>query len=278
MAEPKPAEQPIVIKRITGGHAHHGGSWKVAFADFATAMMAFFLLMWILGMADKQTQSSISEYFNNPNAVDMGGSAGVTGSQPGMGEGEGEMLEEAPPAPTAATEAEAEALEQLQADVEHVIESMQEMEQFKDRVKVEMTPEGMRIQIMDRENKYMFPSGSAQLEPEAVALLQELAAVIATVPNRISISGHTDSMPYGSSNYSNWELSTDRAHSARREFIRGGLPASKIGRVVGLASQAPLFPDDPTNPMNRRITILVMNKRTEEAIKREGGQLVHVEE
>jgi chemotaxis protein MotB len=276
MAEQKTVEQPIVIKRITGGHGHHGGSWKVAFADFATAMMAFFLLMWILGQTDQQQQATISNYFNNPNAVDMGGSSGVTGPEPGIGEGELDP-ESASPATHAAAE-ETEQLEQLQADVEQTLESLQSMEAFQDRVKVEMTPEGMRIQIMDRENKLMFPSGSSTLEPDAAGLIRELAAVIAGVPNRISISGHTDATPYGSSAYSNWELSTDRAHSARREFIRGGLAAGRIGRVVGLADQALLVPEAPTDPTNRRITILVMNRQTEEAIRREGGQLVHVED
>lgn len=274
MAEQKSPEQPIVVKRITGGHGHHGGSWKVAFADFATAMMAFFLLMWILGQTDEQEKATISSYFNNPNAIDMGGSSGVTGPEPGVGEGELDPDASAPPA----TAEETEQLEQLQAEVEEALQSLEAMEAFQDRVKIEMTPEGMRIQIMDRENRQMFPSGSSTLEPDAVQLIQELAAVIATVPNRISISGHTDATPYGSSSYSNWELSTDRAHAARREFIRGGLPPAKIGRVVGLASQALLYPEDPTNPMNRRITILVMNKHTEEAIRREGGQLVNMDD
>ena len=271
MAEaPKTAEQPIVIKRIINAHGHHGGSWKVAFADFATSMMAFFLLMWILAQTDKAQKAAISSYFNNPTVVDLGGSSGVSGTESGEMGGEVEMG-----APGG--EAEQASLEALQAQIQDAINTSEALEAFKDQIQVEMTPEGVRIQIMDKEFQSMFSLGSASLEPTAVPLLHELGAAVASVPNRISISGHTDALPYGSPTYTNWELSSDRANAARRELMRGGLPAEKIGRVVGLASQALLFPDRPEDPMNRRITILVMNSQTEEAIRKEGGQLVHVE-
>ncbi|MDP2359334.1 MAG: flagellar motor protein MotB [bacterium] len=271
MADQKQAEQPIIIKRIVAGHGHHGGSWKVAFADFATAMMAFFLLLWILNQATDQEKAAISGYFNNPYAVDLGGSQGVTGTEPGIGEGGtdeeglGGMRDQ-------------QRLEQLEAQIKDAINTSEAMKQFRDRIDVAMTPEGVRIQVMDKEARFMFALGSSTLEPGAQELLRELATVISTVPNRISISGHTDALPYGSPTYTNWELSTDRANTARREMLRGGLDPRKIGRVVGLASTALLLPDRPEDPMNRRITILVMNRRTEESIRKEGGQLMAVDE
>jgi len=273
MADAKQGEQPIVIKRIVSGHGHHGGSWKVAFADFATAMMAFFLLLWIMGQTTKEQKAAISSYFNNPNVVNLGGSSGVTGTEPGIGEGEGEEG-----ASAAAAAAETQVLEQLEAQINDAINSSPAMEKYRDQIEVKMTPEGVRIQVMDAESISMFSLGSASLEPEASALLDELSKVIATVPNRISISGHTDAMPYGSATYTNWELSSDRANAARRAMLNSGLDPEKIGRVVGLASQALLTPDQPENPKNRRITILVMNLRTEEAIRKEGGQILGVDQ
>jgi chemotaxis protein MotB len=270
MADAKPAEQPIVIKRIIAAHGHHGGSWKVAFADFATSMMAFFLLMWILGQADKNQKAAISGYFNNPNVVDMGGSQGVTGTEPGAGanEVESDAMGEA---------AEKQTLTELESMIKDAILTNPALEPYKDQIQVEMTPEGMRIQIVDKEFQSMFSLGSATLEDSALPLLHELGKAVSTVPNRISISGHTDAMPYGSPTYTNWELSTDRANAARRELLKGGMLPEKIGRVVGLASQSLLLPDRPEDPMNRRITILVMNSRTEQAIRQEGGKLMNVE-
>ncbi len=271
MADAKQGEQPIVIKRIVSGHGHHGGSWKVAFADFATAMMAFFLLLWIMGQTTKEQKAAISSYFNNPNVVNLGGSQGVTGTEPGIGEADGETG-------GAAAEAETQVLEQLESQIKDAINSSQAMEKYRDQIEVTMTPEGVRIQVMDAESVSMFSLGSSNLEPEAMILLEELSKAVATVPNRISISGHTDALPYGSESYTNWELSSDRANAARRALIGGGLAPEKIGRVVGLASQSLLTPDDPANPKNRRITILVMNQRTEEAIRKEGGQILGVDQ
>ncbi len=272
MADAKPAEQPIVIKRIVAAHGHHGGAWKVAFADFATAMMAFFMLMWILGQADKNQKAAISNYFNNPTVVDLGGASGVSGTESGTEGGEADL------GAPGGEEAEKASLEQLQAQIQDALNTSAAMEQYKDQIQVEMTPEGVRIQIMDKEFSSMFALGSATLEPSALDLLHELGRAVSTVPNRISISGHTDALPYGSPTYTNWELSTDRANAARRELLRGGLLPDKIGRVVGLASQALLYPNRPEDPMNRRITILIMNNQTELAIRKEGGQLIHVED
>jgi chemotaxis protein MotB len=142
---------------------------------------------------------------------------------------------------------------------------------------MDLTAEGLRIQVIDKESSSMFPLGSASLEPFSFALLKELAEIISTVPNRISISGHTDGRPYNRNNYGNWELSADRANAARRALIAGGVPEEKIGRVVGLSAFAPLDPANVENPINRRISIIVLNKRTEQAIRQESGALFSVQ-
>ena len=295
---------PIIIKRIKkGGHGHHGGSWKVAFADFATAMMAFFLLLWLMGSTTEEQRGAISEYFNNPS--DVAGKSPVPSPNPIQGPGGastsmiqlgGAMelhhspsppAEAAPPTPgtqtqTLAGSEEAERLdrERLQALLEELktaIDERESLAKFKDQILLDVTPEGVRIQIIDHERRSMFPLGSAKLESFSENILFELATIISTVPNRISISGHTDIRPYVYVNYSNWELSADRANAARRALITGGLPAEKVGRVVGLASSVLLDAQVPDSPVNRRISIVVMNKRTEAAIFHENGNLLSVQ-
>lgn len=290
------APQPIVIKRIAGGHGHHGGSWKVAFADFATAMMAFFLLMWLMGSTSAEQKGGISQYFENPSAVqgvsptpsptavqgpggasseliDMGGSTEqYKNKAPAEGEEDPDPTKKAVEAAAKAAEAaETAQLGKLKDDLQQAIELEASLQPFKDQIMLDLTAEGLRIQIVDKENRSMFDLGGATLKDYSLALLLKLAKVIQTVPNHISISGHTDQSKYIRQNYSNWELSTDRANSARRALIVGGLPEEKIGRVVGLASTALLDPQQPSNPINRRISIIVMNARTEQAIKQESA-------
>ncbi len=292
----KGAPQPIVIKRIAGGHGHHGGSWKVAFADFATAMMAFFLLMWLMGSTSAEQKGGISQYFENPSAVqgvsptpsptavqgpggasseliDMGGSTEqYKNKAPAEGEEDPDPTKKAVEAAAKAAEAaETAQLGKLKDDLREAIELEASLQPFKDQIMLDLTAEGLRIQIVDKENRSMFDLGGATLKDYSLALLLKLAKVIQTVPNHISISGHTDQSKYIRQNYSNWELSTDRANSARRALIVGGLPEEKIGRVVGLASTALLDPQQPSNPINRRISIIVMNARTEQAIKQESA-------
>jgi chemotaxis protein MotB len=310
-AQPKTADaeapRPIIIKKIKkGGHGHHGGSWKVAFADFATAMMAFFLLMWLMEATTEEQRGAISEYFNNPS--DIQGASPVPSSSPiqGPGGASTSMIklgggmelhhDPAPPAPIAPptpgvqTEtrpdddgAQEEKLdnERLAALMEALKKGIDEREslaKFKDQILLDVTPEGVRIQIVDHERRSMFPLGSARLENFSSDIIKELAHIISSVPNRISISGHTDMKAYVAVNYTNWELSADRANAARRALIAGGLPAEKIGRVVGLASSVLLDPSAPDSPINRRISIVVMNKRTEQAISAENGNLLMVQE
>jgi chemotaxis protein MotB len=295
--------QTIVIKRIKkGGHGHHGGSWKVAFADFATAMMAFFLLMWLMGSTTEEQKGAISEYFNNPSAVpgsstvpsptSINGPGGSSTSMISLGGGmelhrtsTEETQSADPAAPINAEEAEKlaeqidkERLESLLQELNQAIEQRESLAQFKDQILLDVTPEGVRIQIIDHERRSMFPLGSPALEPFADTILRELATVIDNVPNRISISGHTDIRPYNRLNYSNWELSADRANAARRSLLGGGLTEARIGRVVGLASSVLLDPQAPDNPVNRRISIVVMNKRTEDAINHENGSLLSVQD
>ncbi|HEY4366554.1 MAG TPA: flagellar motor protein MotB [Steroidobacteraceae bacterium] len=295
---------PIIIKRVKkGGHGHHGGSWKVAFADFATAMMAFFLLLWLMGSTTAKQKGAISEYFNNPSAV-PGASTVPSPSINGPGGASTSMINagggmelprntpaEAPPALSVATPAEAtpeqaqaeaekldkERLESLLQDLRKAIDERESLAKFKDQILLDVTPEGVRIQIIDHDRRSMFPLGSAVLESFSDNILREVASIVVTVPNHISISGHTDIRPYGKANYSNWELSADRANAARRSMIAGGLPEEKIGRVVGLASSVLLDPGVPDSPINRRISIVVMNKHTEDAINHENGSLLSVQ-
>ncbi|MDH5632214.1 MAG: flagellar motor protein MotB [Gammaproteobacteria bacterium] len=286
--------QPIIIKKIVGGHGHHGGAWKVAFADFATAMMAFFLLLWLMGSTTKEQKGAISEYFNNPSQtpgasqspntspiqgpggsstslIELGGAMDITdgsGDDP-----EKEFNKENIDAQTAEQIAEAleeKRLESLMESLKHAIEQSQALKPYKDQLFLDISPEGLRIQIVDKENRPMFDSGSANLKNYTDEILRELAGFINTVPNKISITGHTDSTLFGSRrDYTNWELSADRANAARRSLLAGGMDPTKSGRVVGLSDTVPFDKTNPENPINRRISIIVMNKKTEDAINQQ---------
>ena len=308
-AKQAPGEEPrpIIIKKVKkGGHAHHGGSWKVAFADFATAMMAFFLLMWLMEATTEEQRGAISEYFNNPS--DIQGSSPVPAPTPVQGPGGASTSmiklgggmelhhDAAPPAPIApptpgvqtATRPDDDGAQDEKLDNERLaalmdalkkgIDERESLAKYKDQILLDVTPEGVRIQIIDHERRSMFPLGSARLEDFSSDILKELAHIVSGVPNRISISGHTDRKPYVAVNYTNWELSADRANAARRALLAGGLAPEKIGRVVGLASSVLLEPSAPESPVNRRISIVVMNKRTEAAINAENGNLLMVQD
>lgn len=292
---------PIIVKKIKkGGHGHHGGAWKVAFADFAVAMMAFFMLMWLLGSTTPEQKAAISEYMNDPLASAGPGGAGkspvldggdgildgdgpsafrnqLPGEEdfedPGTGAPSEELAEEI------AAAAERERMETLLEDLEAAIDAGQALKPFKDQLLLDITSEGLRIQIVDKENRPMFAAGSPVLQDYTRVILREMAKVINEVENRISISGHTDRTPYASSNgYSNWELSADRANSARRELVAGGMPEDKIGRVVGLSSSVLFDKENPFSPINRRISIIVMNKAAEDAVHEGEGNGTDAEE
>lgn len=285
------SQRPIIIKRVKKHAAgNHGGAWKIAYADFVTAMMAFFLLMWLLGSTTKGDLQGIAAYFQTPLKVAlMGGSGSGDSSSVIKGGGQdltrtegqqkkGEIREEKRVINLKAAEAERarqekEKLRDLKGRIERAIDNNAALKQFSKQMLLDMTPEGLRIQIVDQYNRPMFASGSAQPQPYSRDILREIGKALNEVPNRIGISGHTDALPYsgGNKGYSNWELSADRANAARRELIAGGLDETRVLRVVGLSSAVLYDAANPLNPMNRRISIIVMNKKTEETVSKDGG-------
>jgi len=276
------AERPIVIKRIKkAAHAHHGGAWKVAFADFATAMMAFFLLLWLLSTASPEQKQAISGFFDAESEIGVGQGSGFSDSMIDLGgaentpKGEGEDWNESSGSQSSQEiQEEARQMEELLEVLKEAIEEKEELKAYKDQLKLSVTPEGLRIQIVDKENRPMFESGKAVMREHATKILREIAPIISNVGNRISITGHTDAARFvGHAGYSNWELSADRANAARRALINAGMPEGKVGRVVGLADSSLYNPDNPKDPINRRISIVVMNKVTDEAIGKEEGAL-----
>ena len=285
-------QRPIIVKRIkkTAG-GHHGGAWKIAYADFVTAMMAFFLLMWLLGSTSKGDLEGISEFFKNPLKVAMSGGSGsgdsssvIKGGGTDLTRRNGQVKKgDTPPenktydlnaAKAALERAEGERLRSLKTRIESIIEANPTLKKYKNQLLLDITSEGLRIQIVDEQNRPMFALAKAELQPYTRDILEVLGMVLNDVPNRIGLSGHTDSTPYYSdAGYSNWELSADRANASRRAMVVGGLADEKILRVVGLAAAAPLDRIDPFNPINRRISIIVMNKRTEDAVMRDAATL-----
>lgn len=275
------SQRPIVVKKIKkGGHGHHGGAWKIAYADFVTAMMAFFLLMWLLGSASQGTLNGISEYFKTPLKVALAGGAGAGDATSVIKGGGNDITKQAGQVNKAGArqveimqkQQEQARLNELQQKIQQTIDNSVLLKEYKNQLKLEMTPEGLKIQIVDEQNRPMFDSGSSRMLPHTRALLQQLAMDLNQLPNRISISGHTDATPFsgGQGGYSNWELSADRANTARRELVAGGLSESKVIRVVGLASAIPLVKSNVFSPENRRITIVVLNKEAEVSILNDG--------
>jgi chemotaxis protein MotB len=267
-------KQPIIIKKKKAGHGgHHGGSWKVAYADFVTAMMAFFLLMWLLGSTSQAQREGIADYFKNPAAPQGPGGASTSmikfGGALELPRGQGDPFRQAKvEAASQAMDEEETKLDELMEQLKEQIESTPSLKDFKDQLLLDITSEGLRIQIVDKENRPMFDLGGTRLKPYTQVILHELARTIEQVPNFVSVSGHTDATPYvsGRTDYGNWELSADRANAARREMIVGGMGAKRFGRVVGLADSVLFDKDNPINPVNRRISIIVMNKATRKAI------------
>ncbi len=289
------SQQPIIVKRIKkGGHGHHGGAWKIAYADFVTAMMAFFLLMWLLGSTTKGDLSGISDYFKTPLKVALMGGSGA-GDATSLIKGGGtdltrktgqvnKRLEGQKKAGVVVNEEEVEKMLMLQEgerlkvlkqEIEEVIDKNQTLAQFRNQLLIDITTEGLRIQMVDEKNRPMFAIGSTNLQPYTREILREIGKVLNDVENRITISGHTDASPYsgGERGYSNWELAADRANTARRELLSGGMEEHRIARVIGLGSAVLLDPSDPFNPINRRVSIIVMNRRAEKAALNDGGTI-----
>ncbi len=285
--------RPIIVKRVkkmAGGH--HGGAWKIAYADFVTAMMAFFLLMWLLGSDAKGNLQGIAEYFKTPLKVAMSGGDG-SGDSSSLIKGGGKDLTlkdgqtkkgdieaakktyNLQAAEAALAKSDADRLKVLKAKIEAAIESNSTLKQYKKQLLLDITTEGLRIQMVDEKNRPMFASAKADLQPYTREILHEIGLALNDVPNRISLSGHTDASPYGSGEkgYSNWELSADRANASRRELIYGGMDETKVLRVVGLSSSVLFDKNDPFNPINRRISIIVMNKKAEQTASQDGGTI-----
>lgn len=267
---------PVIIvrkkKRATGGH--HGGAWKVAYADFVTAMMAFFMVMWLVATMPQEQLGGIAEYFKNPSAVAGSAASMAPGSNGPGGAGDVpikmfEHLRNPPGAGTPSDESRRDAadrarLEALKKALEAAIEKSQALAPFKDQLLIDITPEGLRIQIVDSHNRPMFDLGSPNLKDYTASILMELARYLNQVENRVAISGHTDTTPFADANGSgNWELSSQRANAARRALVAGGMDEAKLSRVVGLSSSVPFDKADPRNPINRRISIVVLSDAAE---------------
>jgi chemotaxis protein MotB len=306
-------QQPIIIKKIKKGrHGHHGGAWKVAYADFVTAMMAFFLLMWLLGGTSHHVREGIADWFKNPTGVQGPGGASTSMIKMGgaMDVPRSNKLKKAPSDENKVSfqqnsekntqqgnekedkkddnkqvvsdeerQVDKKRLDKLLKELKKAILRSQALKDFKEQLLLDVTPQGLRIQIVDKKNRPMFDASSAILKDYTRRILYDLAKIINTVPNHISISGHTDAtgfasryvyVEYGSFDerraYSNWELSADRANAARRELVKGGMRPEKIGQVVGLASSVLFDKSNPASPINRRISIVVLNKETEAAL------------
>lgn len=277
--------QPIVIKKIKrGGGGHHGGAWKVAYADFVTAMMAFFLLLWLLNVTTEEQKNGIAEYFDpNPKiSVTESGANGMLGglsiSQDGAMVTEKQQMP--PPqdnnSPTLRPGQDKITEEQLKEEIRKreeanfkkaekaIKDAMQENPELKElekNLRMDMTPEGLRIQIVDSEGKPMFPSGSSTMYERTEKMLQKVAEVIRKMPNEISVRGHTDGVPYSKGNsYSNWELSADRANASRRVLVAAGVPEKKVNNVLGKADKDHLIADKPNDAQNRRISIILLRE------------------
>lgn len=281
-------ENPIIIKRARKRQqGQHGGSWKIAFADFALAMMAFFLVLWLIESTTELEKRAIAGYFSDPTSLSTHGDGGTPylldlGGQPSVideGFNVAMMQEEQNEQDLAnvdddtlmelARARQTEVFEDLKEQVEELIAANQEFEWFTDSVTIEVTEDGLSIQIVDRLNRPIFDLGSSRMRPYALEILWAIADILCQVPNLVSIYGHTDSLPYADNDgsYTNWELSADRANAARRALAEGGLPYEQFAQIIGMGSSMPLDEDDPTHHINRRIVIMVLNRHAEERMR-----------
>ena len=293
------SDRPIVIKKVIkrSGGGHHGGAWKVAYADFVTAMMAFFLLMWLINTTTPEQKRGIADYFApaSVSPAPSGSGAPLAGTSPGddgvQGSGDSSMRQRLAPTapqmndrdrqqapegspvaveeqPNVTSSAMAEAQQRREAAELHsaamslrqAMQEMPELAELSNHVIVDETPEGLRIQLIDQEGRPMFNPGAIEPNDRAVTLLRAVARIAERLPNRLSIAGHTDSAPSAGGDYTNWELSADRANASRAVLQDAGITDDRIYEVRGKAGSEPLYPDDPYMPGNRRISIILLRE------------------
>ncbi len=280
----------VIRRKKSGGGGHHGGSWKIAYADFITAMMAFFLVMWLISVVPREELKGIAEFFRMPLHVALTGgpsNSAETSAIPGGGadpvRSDGEIRRADGTRVEAQVKSDAERrdqrrLDQLRSRIEKTIDTSPLLKNFRPQLVIDMTPEGLRIQIVDNQNRPMFATGRAEPQPYMRDILHELGPVLNDIPNKISISGHTDATQYarGERAYSNWELSADRANASRQELVAGGMAETKVARVVGLSSSVSLVKDDPYAAVNRRISLVVLNRETQERFDRENAAAANI--
>ncbi|MBU2285419.1 MAG: flagellar motor protein MotB [Gammaproteobacteria bacterium] len=292
--------QPIIIKRVKkSAHAHHGGAWKIAYADFVTAMMAFFLLMWLLGSTAKGDLQGIASYFNSPLKVEMSGGPGsgssssiVTGGGKDLTRTTGEVRrsqstegKQSSPAADAESAKREKARQEARQDAHRLAELRDKMEalitanvrlrEFRSQIRMQVTLDGLEIQIVDDQSRPMFDTGSALVKPYMRDILREIGTALNGIENRVSLAGHTDATPYGNGDrgYGNWELSADRANASRRELVAAGMPDDKLVRVVGLAASDLLEKESPRAAVNRRISITVLTREAASRMFGGGAQM-----
>ncbi|MGY4878843.1 flagellar motor protein MotB [Vreelandella aquamarina] len=267
--------RPIIIRRKKVVHAHHGGSWKIALADFMTALMALFLVMWILSTASEEQREGVADYFNMPltAAINSGDRSGSTSPIPGGGpdpmHSDGERSRVDVRQFTRPSEQERRFFRDVQERIERAIALDPNLRQLREQMRFDLTREGLRIQLLDTEQRPMFELGSDQVAPYMRDLLRTIAPLLNELPNDLSIGGHTDSIPYGGNyrGYSNWELSSERANASRRELVAGGLDPGQLLRVAGFADRVTLPETEALDPVNRRIELVVLLPEVAESIR-----------
>ncbi|MBV8041970.1 flagellar motor protein MotB [Pluralibacter sp.] len=279
----KNQSHPIVVVRRRKHKSHGGGahgSWKIAYADFMTAMMAFFLVMWLISISSPKELIQIAEYFRTPLATAITGGPRVSNSEspiPGGGDDftqkQGEVKKE-PNIDELKKRMEQNRLKKIRGELDQLIEADPKLKALRPHLKIDLVQEGLRIQIIDSQNRPMFKTGSAEVEPYMRDILRAIAPVLNEIPNKISLSGHTDDYQYanGDRGYSNWELSAERANASRRELVAGGLDDGKVLRVVGMANTMKLQEHGGDDAINRRISLLVLNNQAEQAILHENAE------
>ena len=278
--------QNIIVRRYKKAkHDDHGGAWKVAMADFALAMMALFLVLWVINSSNEQQRAAISGYFQDPKAfeegkkvpskyvIDLGGSPSTADNIAESESIDPEKILQADEIESMAEAIEQRRMEEMKAKIEARIDASPTLSPFKDQFLLDITTEGLRIQIVDQTKRPMFDPGSARLKYYSEDILWELAPLIATMDHRVSITGHTDSSKLGGArdeDDGNWSLSSLRADAARRALMEAGVPKSQVAEVIGMGDTAPLKADDPGAEINRRISITLLNKKSEETLRERG--------